>query len=202
MQWNALNPEAIKRQNRRAALKRYGGMTLKDYADLSAQQASVCAICRRSVPDGKRLHVDHDHRTLQVRGLLCQDCNLGLGNFMDDPEVLERASAYLQGPPATLRDGRTFMAVNEPARPKLGAWGSNPAWLLIAAQLKQARSGRPRRVIAAAVGVTIPAITALESGYKPRVDLDVFFALTNYYGMIVGLSQSQELVVMYDDIAA
>lgn len=51
----------------------------------------VCAIC-----GGKeKLVVDHDHETDKVRGLLCFFCNLGLGNFRDNPQLLKKAIEYL-----------------------------------------------------------------------------------------------------------
>lgn len=57
-----------------------------------------CAICGATETPGKRasLHVDHCHRTGAIRGLLCGPCNLGIGKFNDDPELLLAAAAYLQ----------------------------------------------------------------------------------------------------------
>lgn len=52
---------------------------------------NTCAICSKKV----KLNVDHDHVTGKVRGLLCQNCNLGLGRFMDNPNLLEKAVQYL-----------------------------------------------------------------------------------------------------------
>ena len=57
------------------------------------QQGGVCAICRTPGPQ----HVDHDHRTGEVRGILCFNCNGGLGQFRDDPGYLAGAITYLKG---------------------------------------------------------------------------------------------------------
>ena len=73
--------------------RRYG-MTLPDFYALLARGA--CDICKRS---DRRLCVDHCHETNRVRGLLCEDCNSGLGRFDDDVRRLEKAEAYLQRPP-------------------------------------------------------------------------------------------------------
>lgn len=62
------------------------------------EQGGVCAICGRS-PESQRyrcLAVDHDHKTGLLRELLCDPCNLGLGKFKDDPQLLDAAAAYLQ----------------------------------------------------------------------------------------------------------
>ena len=72
------------------------GMSDEEFAARLEAQAHGCAICLGPLVPGKHLHVDHDHRTGQVRGLLCHGCNTSLGGFKDDPEVLERAAAYLR----------------------------------------------------------------------------------------------------------
>lgn len=51
-----------------------------------------CIICGKT----GRMFLDHDHVTLKVRGMLCNSCNLGLGHFLDDPELLEFAASYLR----------------------------------------------------------------------------------------------------------
>ena len=51
---------------------------------------------KRGADGGGRFHIDHDHSTGKVRGLLCTACNMGLGLFKDDPEMLLRAIDYLE----------------------------------------------------------------------------------------------------------
>lgn len=60
-------------------------------------QHSVCAICRTAQWGRKGPAVDHDHATGRVRGILCQKCNVMLGNARDDPAILRAAVAYLEG---------------------------------------------------------------------------------------------------------
>lgn len=74
-------------------LNRYG-ITVADFKAMWKQQAGRCAICRKK--QERRLTVDHDHRTGRVRGLLCFNCNIGLGKFQDRARLLERAAAYLR----------------------------------------------------------------------------------------------------------
>lgn len=78
------------------------GITAEEYDKLYKAQGGKCAICRRATGKARRLAVDHDHKTGKVRGLLCKPCNrYGLGMFArDNPEILERAAAYLRNPPA------------------------------------------------------------------------------------------------------
>lgn len=66
------------------------------YDELCRLQGGVCAICGRAPKAGKHLHVDHDHETGEVRGLLCFSCNVGIGNFGNDVERLQRAIDYLE----------------------------------------------------------------------------------------------------------
>jgi hypothetical protein len=74
------------------------GITTAQFDDLLAAQGGKCAICGTSDWPGKgnRPHVDHCHTGGGVRGILCHFCNLGLGNFRDDPERLRRAIEYLE----------------------------------------------------------------------------------------------------------
>lgn len=86
---------------RRYRLKVNFGMTLAQYDEMLAIQDGKCAICRESetatvVGKVMELAVDHDHETGEVRALLCGNCNKGLGNFRDSPEVLLAAVSYLR----------------------------------------------------------------------------------------------------------
>ncbi len=72
-------------------LKRRYGITAADADAMHAEQDGLCAICRVA----PAAHVDHDHATGKVRGLLCFNCNGGLGQFKDRIDVLESAVAYL-----------------------------------------------------------------------------------------------------------
>lgn len=87
-------PEA-KRKSRAGHLKRKFGLTLDDYERMLEAQGGGCCICGTPPPEGGSLHVDHDHATGEVRGLLCFTHNNALGDFDDDPALLRSALAYL-----------------------------------------------------------------------------------------------------------
>jgi hypothetical protein len=82
-------------EERDAYLRRTFGITQADYEDLLLRQGGGCAICGRT-PGKISLHVDHDHETGEIRGLLCVGCNNALGQFRDDLELLVRAGEYVQ----------------------------------------------------------------------------------------------------------
>jgi hypothetical protein len=63
---------------------------------LLAAQQGKCAICQVDHEQSK-LGVDHNHKTFEVRGLLCLDCNTGIANFEDNPKFLIQAVIYLNG---------------------------------------------------------------------------------------------------------
>jgi len=85
---------------RRNAYRRYG-ITLEEYDTMLAKQNYVCAICKNPESmlhkSGRlyNLSIDHDHDTGRVRGLLCRNCNIGLGCFNDDILQLRAAISYL-----------------------------------------------------------------------------------------------------------
>jgi Recombination endonuclease VII len=83
--------------SRKYNLKKMYGITLDQFAAMLAEQGSVCAICKADTPRGKGAwHVDHCHSTGRVRGLLCHDCNTGIGKLKDSPQLLRDAISYLE----------------------------------------------------------------------------------------------------------
>ena len=60
------------------------------------QQNGCCAICNTALSTSKAVHLDHCHISGDIRGVLCQPCNIGLGGFKDNIESLENAIEYLQ----------------------------------------------------------------------------------------------------------
>ena len=94
---NKANPEAFRRSQRTHRLRKIYGIDQAEYDAMFERQGGRCAICRRPPKSGRRLHVDHDHDTGKVRGLLCMPCNVFIGWIAEDVIVLKRAIAYLRG---------------------------------------------------------------------------------------------------------
>ena len=89
-EWRDANPGKM----REYSLKWHYGMTIEDYDSMLANQEGVCAICH-TIPNKKHLVVDHSHDNNMVRGLLCSNCNTGLGLFKDSIDNLSAAIVYL-----------------------------------------------------------------------------------------------------------
>jgi len=92
---NARGRASIERRGgtREYHLRRRYGIGQAEFDELLWRQFGVCAICGAADPQ----HVDHDHRTGEVRGILCFNCNGGLGQFRDDQGYLASAIEYLKG---------------------------------------------------------------------------------------------------------
>ena len=84
--------EANKDKARCQSYRTNYGITLEDFQKMELDQMGACAICEEFPKT--RLNVDHNHKTLQVRGLLCTRCNNGLA-FVEDADYLARARRYL-----------------------------------------------------------------------------------------------------------
>jgi hypothetical protein len=91
--WNSANPTYA----REYLLKCKYGITLEQYNEIFNRQNGKCAICKRDKSCSKynTLNVDHNHITNKIRGLLCNNCNLGLGYFKDSKDLLNAAINYL-----------------------------------------------------------------------------------------------------------
>lgn len=106
--WRLENPERSRENSKRYQrehpdqlfkwqLKKYG-LTLEDHIKLVERSGNKCEICGSdNLYSGKtRLSIDHDHDSGKVRGLLCNNCNLGIGHFEHKEELLMSAIKYLK----------------------------------------------------------------------------------------------------------
>lgn len=95
-----LSARERKRRQRRSAhnshLKKSYGITIEDYDKILEAQGGTCAICDGGTTK-RHFAVDHNHKTGQIRGLLCARCNMGLAKFMDKIINVQRALAHLRG---------------------------------------------------------------------------------------------------------
>ncbi len=112
--WRADNVDRVRDQKRQyrlnnldsirdAELRRKYGISLERYREMLESQGSRCAICEADSPGGQgSWHVDHDHETGTVRGLLCSKCNPAIGALGDSLPGVLRAAIYLAGNEANL----------------------------------------------------------------------------------------------------
>lgn len=97
--WNDKNPDKTKEIRRQywinvgkeKALSHRYALSKEEYESLQTRQGNKCAICFEET----KLHVDHNHLTNHVRGLLCPKCNKGIGLLKEDVSILYNAIAYL-----------------------------------------------------------------------------------------------------------
>jgi hypothetical protein len=92
-EWSKAHPETRKA----GRLKKYG-ITEAELDAILKRQGGGCAICGHSDTSNYKVFpaIDHCHTTKRVRGVLCGNCNKGIGLFKDDPARLERAASYLR----------------------------------------------------------------------------------------------------------
>jgi len=77
-------------------MKQRYGVSAVEYERLLKEQNGVCAICKGTNPSKRRLSLDHEHKTGKHRGLLCDNCNNGIGRFHEEVGRLAAAIAYLE----------------------------------------------------------------------------------------------------------
>lgn len=97
------NSEAVRERYRFYHLERTYGVTKEQFLVLYEEQGGCCAVCKKSIKildcfDNMSdiAHLDHDHKTNEIRGLLCTKCNKGLGHFDDNITALRNAAEYLE----------------------------------------------------------------------------------------------------------
>ena len=100
IQWNMENAEKRAVIRRRSHLKSLYGISTEEFEAMLSEQAGLCLICNSVMSltektGGRMVHVDHNHDTGDVRGLLCSRCNQGLGCFDDSPDLMVAAAAYI-----------------------------------------------------------------------------------------------------------
>ena len=102
--YNAARLKAMKKENPEKyqsqhivgrKLRRYK-MTPESYDEIFDKQKGLCLICETPlVKHARGTHIDHNHETDEIRGLLCEFCNIGLGMFRESVQILHKASDYL-----------------------------------------------------------------------------------------------------------
>ena len=91
-QYNAIHKKEMKEYNR---FHRYG-ITIQQELDMLKAQGNKCAICGAPLTNLTEACIDHNHKTGEVRGILCRFCNIVLGHYNDNPGILIKAAAYLR----------------------------------------------------------------------------------------------------------
>lgn len=111
--WREENRDRHNEYSRRSRLRR----RLAIEQERLALQGGLCGLCRRPPKDGERFELDHDHRTGEIRELLCRRCNYLIGAADDDRTVLLAAIEYL--------DRHGASPLSEKIYPK-AAWWKRP----------------------------------------------------------------------------
>lgn len=91
------NLEYRRKIENKSTFKHRYGITKFDFEEIFKKQQYKCKICGKTQLDLKQLfHLDHNHKNFKIRGILCPDCNKGLGFFSDDINLLQKAVGYLK----------------------------------------------------------------------------------------------------------
>ncbi|TMR97331.1 endonuclease domain-containing protein [Nonomuraea basaltis] len=106
------NREDVAKRSFETHLRNTYGMTKEDFESLWEAQDGRCAVCHAGFKK-RRPHVDHNHQTGAVRGLLCFTCNTAIGKMRDDPALLRAAAAYLESPLPPIRGRSRKLTLDE-----------------------------------------------------------------------------------------
>ena len=93
--YNASKSDSGWKYGRNSWYKRKYGITYQDKVDMLNGQDGACAICKKDMNLDNKCHVDHDHVTGIVRGLLCSKCNVGL-HYIENQQFIQNAKEYLE----------------------------------------------------------------------------------------------------------
>lgn len=103
--------QAERLPQRQAYLRQWNyGVTPEQFEETLKRQGGKCAICKTEL---KSVHTDHCHTSKEFRGILCSDCNRGLGCFKDNPEHLKAAARYILKPPAVPRVRKKLVRISQ-----------------------------------------------------------------------------------------
>lgn len=95
--WRKEFPERARLTDRKARLKNVFGITEEQYEELLNKQEHRCAICLKHKTEfKKRLHIDHNHKSGEIRGLLCAFCNRRVVGRHTNADLFDRAANYLR----------------------------------------------------------------------------------------------------------
>lgn len=101
--WAITNPKLLQTVRQKAFLKRRYGVTVEQYNALLIKQKGLCACCYKDLAlTVRRPHLDHDHITGAIRGILCRGCNMGIGQLGDNIKGVMNALEYLSNQPQGL----------------------------------------------------------------------------------------------------
>lgn len=97
--WKNNNPESfnasVKKRNDKYRITKYK-ISVEDFNKMISEQNNNCKLCLNELKPGKGTAIDHCHATGNVRGILCLECNIGLGMFKDNIQTLRNAINYLK----------------------------------------------------------------------------------------------------------
>lgn len=114
-EWRKRNPG----RDTEAARKRNFGLYPGEWELLFRLQGHKCKMCGRDDPGRARWHTDHDHDTGDIRGILCHNCNRGLGYLKDSPELLQAGIHYLN---TGAQLASSILAQSRSTTPHLSSW--------------------------------------------------------------------------------
>lgn len=98
LRWRAANRDKVLLSYKKHDLKRNYNMTVESWNTLFESQGRCCAVCKSPYPGRKngQWSTDHSRKTGEVRGIVCNGCNLALGHVKDDPDRLRMLIQYLE----------------------------------------------------------------------------------------------------------